>query len=214
MAKYSGSGWHFQSIRHSNARKYGKAGGKYAPEIKFKGRHTYKFMYSTSPPPQGGLLWYQNDKGQWLARKGKHYGQPDNKRQIFDYNKLSPKEKERFCEAYNIYSNDDLERVANKINYTEQLKKGIIEEQQEKHYGKTERKPIAIHFDSAFSGTEIVDVDVNGEWVKTRYFYPQKDKTIKGRVVKRKMNIDNEGVATFKIDKEKYSLNDFMKTGE
>jgi len=30
MAKYNGSGWHFQSIRHSNARKYGKAGGTYA----------------------------------------------------------------------------------------------------------------------------------------------------------------------------------------
>jgi hypothetical protein len=30
MARYSGSGWHFQSIRHSNARKYGRAGGKYA----------------------------------------------------------------------------------------------------------------------------------------------------------------------------------------
>lgn len=29
MAKYSGSGWHFQTTRHSNARKYGKAGGKY-----------------------------------------------------------------------------------------------------------------------------------------------------------------------------------------
>ena len=29
MAKYNGMGWHFQSIRHSNARKYGKAGGKY-----------------------------------------------------------------------------------------------------------------------------------------------------------------------------------------
>jgi len=27
--KYSGSGWHRQSIRHSNARKYGKAGGTY-----------------------------------------------------------------------------------------------------------------------------------------------------------------------------------------
>jgi hypothetical protein len=25
MAKYSGQGWHFQSTRHSNARKYGKA---------------------------------------------------------------------------------------------------------------------------------------------------------------------------------------------
>ena len=30
MSKYSGKGWHFQSTRHSNARKYGKAGGKYS----------------------------------------------------------------------------------------------------------------------------------------------------------------------------------------
>jgi hypothetical protein len=30
MAKYSGSGWHRQSIRHSNARKYGRAGGEYS----------------------------------------------------------------------------------------------------------------------------------------------------------------------------------------
>jgi hypothetical protein len=29
MTKYSGSGWHKQSVRHSNARKYGRAGGKY-----------------------------------------------------------------------------------------------------------------------------------------------------------------------------------------
>lgn len=29
MTRYSGSGWHKQSIRHSNARKYGKAGGTY-----------------------------------------------------------------------------------------------------------------------------------------------------------------------------------------
>lgn len=29
MARYNGSGWHRQSIRHSNARKYGKAGGTY-----------------------------------------------------------------------------------------------------------------------------------------------------------------------------------------
>ena len=33
MAKYNGMGWHNQSIRHSNARKYGKAGGKYASSI-------------------------------------------------------------------------------------------------------------------------------------------------------------------------------------
>lgn len=33
MAKYNGSGWHFQTIRHSNARKYGKAGGKYSTQM-------------------------------------------------------------------------------------------------------------------------------------------------------------------------------------
>jgi hypothetical protein len=30
MAKYNGMGWHKQSVRHSNARKYGKAGGTYS----------------------------------------------------------------------------------------------------------------------------------------------------------------------------------------
>jgi hypothetical protein len=30
MAKYNGSGWHSQSVRHSNARRTGKAGGLYA----------------------------------------------------------------------------------------------------------------------------------------------------------------------------------------
>jgi hypothetical protein len=29
MTRYSGKGWHFQHIRHSNARKYGRAGGQY-----------------------------------------------------------------------------------------------------------------------------------------------------------------------------------------
>lgn len=33
MAKYDGSGWHKQSVRHSRARRYGKAGGKYLSGI-------------------------------------------------------------------------------------------------------------------------------------------------------------------------------------
>lgn len=36
MARYSGSGWHKQSLRHSKARKYGKAGGTYATHITMK----------------------------------------------------------------------------------------------------------------------------------------------------------------------------------
>jgi hypothetical protein len=34
MTKYLGMGWHFQSVRHSKARKYGKAGGTYATSHK------------------------------------------------------------------------------------------------------------------------------------------------------------------------------------
>jgi len=49
MAKYNGSGWHFQSIRHSNARKYGKAGGKYASRIAKDGTK-FKIM-------ETGLNW-------------------------------------------------------------------------------------------------------------------------------------------------------------
>jgi hypothetical protein len=33
MTRYNGSGWHHQSVRHSNARKYGKAGGTYATQM-------------------------------------------------------------------------------------------------------------------------------------------------------------------------------------
>ena len=43
MARYNGSGWHLQSIRHSNARKYGRAGG------------TYKSWYNIYSP--NGKFW-------------------------------------------------------------------------------------------------------------------------------------------------------------
>jgi len=43
MARYSGSGWHLQHTRHSNARKYGKAGGTYVLRKK-------KYLV---PPPAG-----------------------------------------------------------------------------------------------------------------------------------------------------------------
>ena len=36
MTKYSRSGWHFQHIRHSKAKKYGKAGGIYLTKAKTK----------------------------------------------------------------------------------------------------------------------------------------------------------------------------------
>jgi hypothetical protein len=49
MARYNGMGWHFQSIRHSNARKYGRAGGKYASRIAKDGTK-FKIM-------ETGLNW-------------------------------------------------------------------------------------------------------------------------------------------------------------
>lgn len=47
MAKYNGMGWHNQSIRHSNARKYGKAGGKYSDDNLRLAFHTQQPMFST-----------------------------------------------------------------------------------------------------------------------------------------------------------------------
>ena len=87
MARYSGSGWHKQSIRHSNARKYGKAGG------------TYKTYLPALLDEKGRLLrqggWYHYKKGSskpfkyekpqrmsrkmYLAGKStkKHFGEPE-----------------------------------------------------------------------------------------------------------------------------------------
>ena len=47
MARYSGMGWHNQSIRHSNARKYGRAGGKYSDDNLRLAFHTQQPMFST-----------------------------------------------------------------------------------------------------------------------------------------------------------------------
>lgn len=41
MAHYTGKGWHFQHTRHSNARKYGKAGGNYKGEVWLKAREKF-----------------------------------------------------------------------------------------------------------------------------------------------------------------------------
>lgn len=63
MARYSGKGWHRQSIRHSRARKYGKAGGRYAnkrilhygkieePETIFFNSHKIKIMKAETNEP-------------------------------------------------------------------------------------------------------------------------------------------------------------------
>ena len=341
MARYSGSGWHRQSIRHSNARKYGKAGGTYAnmsiPELRGRletnnhlaymnqsinkefalkklhenqeialeiqkrieeGRHygeaekgetagqvlerlsksesssemdskimqallrqtglypnavvVYGIVYLDgkgtiqNPPTSIHAVAKQILKAVEQAKKGKNYGQPEwkpvSKEQEINERisslKLMLIKKAQTKGIYENFGQKEVRKLQDIFGYTPEIEefdkwamnfdqiklqktieaqeKGLPlkEIEKQRNYGKAERKPIGIHFDSAFSGTEIVDVDVNGEWVKTRDFYPQNDKTIKGRVVKRKMNIDEEGVATFNIDKEKYALNDFMRTGD
>jgi hypothetical protein len=64
MAKYSGSGWHFQSERHANARRTGHAGGKYQSERirKIINKHPeYKNLTFEQLRGKGIFLKYKTD---------------------------------------------------------------------------------------------------------------------------------------------------------
>jgi hypothetical protein len=64
MTKYKGSGWHRQSVRYSNARKYGKAGGTYKSELikKLVHKHPeYKNLTFKQLKKRGVFLSYQGD---------------------------------------------------------------------------------------------------------------------------------------------------------
>ena len=129
MAKYSGSGWHHQSVRHSNARKYGHAGGKY------KLKKVKSFYWSTldvdneedarllakyNPEQQKaqrlaekikGIVKtksYPEDEGHEYIVYKKHYGKTKDKKYV---NKL----KRRFNKLDNIpydeVSKNDLEEM-------------------------------------------------------------------------------------------------------
>jgi hypothetical protein len=69
MAKYKTGGWFKQSIRHSNARKYGKAGGKYSSSqlfeksMKEQEKNKEKIMFYLSQMSRG-------DKIDFLMRSG------------------------------------------------------------------------------------------------------------------------------------------------
>jgi hypothetical protein len=58
MSKYSGSGWHFQSERHSKARKYGKAGGTYSSFEHHDGKTKPQIIYTH--PARGASIEEQN----------------------------------------------------------------------------------------------------------------------------------------------------------
>jgi hypothetical protein len=103
MAKYNGSGWHLQSIRHSNARKYGKAGGKYAtkltithheakPSQRYKQLPIYKFEEAPENLKQKILDNYReiNVDYDWWDFDG--LIDPSQE----DVKKLSPEDKKRY----------------------------------------------------------------------------------------------------------------------
>lgn len=67
-ARMSGSGWHKQSVRHSNARKYGRAGGKYSGRfyLENKGKNvdgTSNYFYT---------LVSRDEKIDFLMKSGLH----------------------------------------------------------------------------------------------------------------------------------------------
>jgi len=61
MARYNGMGWHNQSIRHSNARKYGKAGGTYA-----KNKERIRTLYTGLKSDASSLKLSQAEEQEFL----------------------------------------------------------------------------------------------------------------------------------------------------
>ena len=64
MAQYNSRGWHFQSIRHSNARKYGKAGGLYKTR-------RMGYIVSSSKIPQGKFCYTISDAQKEMEKQMK-----------------------------------------------------------------------------------------------------------------------------------------------
>jgi hypothetical protein len=58
MAKYNSSGWHFQSTRHSNARRTGHAGGTYSSFEHHDGKSKPQIIYTH--PARGASIEEQN----------------------------------------------------------------------------------------------------------------------------------------------------------
>jgi hypothetical protein len=67
MAKYSGSGWHFQSGRHSNAKRYGHAGGYYA--IMKNSDMSAKIIRTNKTPMRKDFPDYSYAEGKYKTKK-------------------------------------------------------------------------------------------------------------------------------------------------
>jgi len=79
MAKYNGSGWHKESVRHSRAKRYGRAGGKYAkqqimPTENWNPIPSNKRYMKISKLPKGMTYSGSNEHGGiWYDKKGRTY---------------------------------------------------------------------------------------------------------------------------------------------
>lgn len=68
MARYNGSGWHFQSVRHSNARKTGRAGGDYASKnpLPAKNKNLFLKQRTVDKPYE---IWTNSAGFEWRVLK-------------------------------------------------------------------------------------------------------------------------------------------------
>jgi hypothetical protein len=119
MSKYSGSGWHFQSVRHSNARKYGHAGGKYALSIKEAWRYPFlihtvkvnskKYMKKTKkydPEKVEDLMELWRKKG--LIDDRREYDKEDLAKAYPELTKMEVDELYFRLQHYNAFSNKEM----------------------------------------------------------------------------------------------------------
>jgi hypothetical protein len=115
-AKTSGSGWHKQSVRHSNARRFGKAGGTYS-DMTYKGLQRAGIHLSRrGDADKDGVLNYKdcrplNKKEQGIVHKiDKHLDKAEDH--------AVPKQKTKILEARH-----DLRKVKNKKGLKSWVKK-------------------------------------------------------------------------------------------
>lgn len=122
MSKYSGSGWHFQHTRHSNARKYGKAGGTYlglkkGTKINYEYPLNKRIMVKEKIIVGKGIV----DTKYKIIPEKKHYGKSELK------------------EAYEHFSDDDLREAHLDANAKEKRRISLELERRKKEWEKTKK---------------------------------------------------------------------------
>jgi hypothetical protein len=146
MSKYSGSGWHYQSVRHSRARKYGKAGGTYVS--KWVGKRPIQTVLDKkagviivplyySVDKKGKINFYDKESMQEefdgviekLVKQKKHYGKMLTKKQIKDLNKMN---------VNLVYKSPNQKWWVFKI--TGRKGEGLFEFERRKHFIVTDKK--------------------------------------------------------------------------